>query len=100
MRTDNSLKVILFMLWVLYVDSLYIGNENDTNFEPITPRSLKYFPQPRIVGGQNAENNQFPYQISLRFNNYHICGGSIISKNYVITAAHCVTTNSGGTVTR
>lgn len=100
MNSDNFLNVIFFMLWILYVDSLFIDNENDTKFEPITARPLKYFPQPRIVGGQNAKNNQFPYQISLRLNNYHICGGSIISKNYVITAAHCVTTNSVGAVTR
>lgn len=87
------------MLGILHVDSLDIRNENYALFKPITMRPLKYFPQPRIVGGQNAKNNQFPYQISLRLNNFHTCGGSIISKNYIITAAHCVTTIYRGTVT-
>ena len=34
--------------------------------------------------------DEFPWQISLRNLGSHICGGSIINKNQVITAAHCV----------
>ncbi|XP_065371904.1 chymotrypsin-2-like [Calliphora vicina] len=49
----------------------------------------------RIVGGRDIPKGQFvPYQVSLQYytqsNNYkHYCGGSIISKNLVLTAAHC-----------
>ena len=47
-----------------------------------------------IVGGDEAEENAYPFVISLRakYGNqyYHICGGSIYKKNYIITAAHCV----------
>ncbi|XP_041784453.1 chymotrypsin-2-like [Anopheles merus] len=44
----------------------------------------------RIVGGQNAGTNQFPYQVSLRSSgNSHFCGGSIINNRYVLSAAHC-----------
>ncbi|XP_046141441.1 transmembrane protease serine 9-like [Osmia bicornis bicornis] len=46
----------------------------------------------RIVGGQPASIDEHPYQVSLRFNNRHICGGAIISEEWVITAAHCVQT--------
>ncbi|XP_013110302.1 serine protease SP24D [Stomoxys calcitrans] len=45
---------------------------------------------PRIVGGSFAKLGQFPYQVALLYNNEHLCGGSIISKEYIITAAHCV----------
>jgi secreted trypsin-like serine protease len=44
----------------------------------------------RVVGGYFAEPNQFPWQVSLFFNGRFKCGGSIIRKNWVLTAAHCV----------
>ncbi|KAH8336749.1 trypsin zeta [Drosophila kikkawai] len=55
-------------------------------------------PDGRIVGGYVTDIAQCPYQISLRYkgittpqNAYsHRCGGSIISSNEVLTAAHCV----------
>ncbi|XP_039455749.1 transmembrane protease serine 3 [Oreochromis aureus] len=44
----------------------------------------------RIVGGNISKQGQFPWQVSLHFRNEHLCGGSIISPYWVITAAHCV----------
>merc|ERR1711931_230666 len=48
------------------------------------------FADGRIIGGEEAPPHEFPWQISLRNLGSHICGGSIINKNQVITAAHCV----------
>lgn len=47
----------------------------------------------RVVNGNNADQHEWPWQISLRFNGRHICGGSLIKTNMVLTAAHCVTRN-------
>lgn len=43
-----------------------------------------------IAGGTIATPGQFPYQVSLRNTDFgHICGGTIVSSNLVITAGAC-----------
>lgn len=49
----------------------------------------------RIIGGNEAPRNQFPYQAGLIMSipgsvNTGLCGGSLISTTRVLTAAHCV----------
>ena len=50
----------------------------------------------RIVGGAQADENEWAWQVSLQSQPYsffpwsHFCGGSLIAPNYVLTAAHCV----------
>merc|ERR1711921_36792 len=43
----------------------------------------------RIVGGEEATEHAWPWQVALFIDNAWFCGGSIISENYVLTAAHC-----------
>merc|ERR1711981_1162095 len=43
----------------------------------------------RIVGGHEAEEHEWPWQVALFIDDAWFCGGSIISENWVLTAAHC-----------
>uniref|UniRef100_A0A182RRJ2 trypsin n=1 Tax=Anopheles funestus TaxID=62324 RepID=A0A182RRJ2_ANOFN len=47
-------------------------------------------PRAQIVGGFPIDISEAPYQISLREGGHPICGGSIISPNWILTAAHCL----------
>jgi hypothetical protein len=50
-----------------------------------TPRA-----QTKIIGGRTVNIASYPYQLSLRYEGYHICGASIISPTWAMTAGHCV----------
>ncbi|MFK5984379.1 MAG: serine protease [Pseudomonadota bacterium] len=60
----------------------------------------------RIVGGEEAEKNKWPWMIvqidhnAPSSNNAQFCGGSLIHAQWVLTAAHCFLDNSGNIDTR
>jgi len=58
------------------------------------PPSISGSADLQIVGGFEAYANEFPFLISLQmkyaYGYYHVCGGSIYNKRFIITAAHCV----------
>ncbi|XP_023934808.1 serine protease persephone [Bicyclus anynana] len=47
-----------------------------------------------IVGGNNATHGEFPHMVTLGYNvsgvYEFLCGGSLISQSYVLTAGHCM----------
>ncbi|XP_053716079.1 transmembrane protease serine 7 [Synchiropus splendidus] len=43
----------------------------------------------RIVGGANSVEGEWPWQVSLLFSGHLYCGASVLSSDWLISAAHC-----------
>jgi len=54
----------------------------------------------RIVGGQETEVNEYPWQVGLVSSSGRrpFCGGSLISNQHVLTAAHCTAGGSTASI--
>ncbi|XP_011341349.1 serine protease snake isoform X2 [Ooceraea biroi] len=59
---------------------------------------------PLIVGGVRAKPAEFPHMAVIGFNKggdvFWHCGGSIISENFILTAAHCLESPDNGPATK
>ncbi|XP_063592006.1 serine proteinase stubble-like [Penaeus indicus] len=74
------------------VEHMLSKNISDAHYEDVCGRPFTR--TPRIVGGKRASFGQFPWQASVRVwrksSNIHACGGSVLTNQWVVTAAHCV----------
>ncbi|NXL12394.1 TMPS5 protease, partial [Mesembrinibis cayennensis] len=44
----------------------------------------------RVVGGTDAAPGRWPWQVSIYHGSQHRCGGSVLAREWIVTAAHCV----------
>ncbi|KAK1152435.1 transmembrane protease serine 9-like [Acipenser oxyrinchus oxyrinchus] len=52
----------------------------------------------RIINGHEVTPHSKPYMASLQIKRSHICGGFLVGKSFVMTAAHCFNSGEGLTV--
>merc|ERR1712156_1388549 len=60
-----------------------------------SPAPTRFDVRSGIVGGQEAEPHQFPWQISLKYldiwqHHAHRCGATIVDSLHIVCAAHCI----------
>ncbi|XP_046922295.1 ovochymase-1 [Lynx rufus] len=58
------------------------GSKRNTNVPPTR------LGEPRVVGGRAAPAKSWPWLVSLQHQGQHFCGGALIAKQWVLTAAH------------
>uniref|UniRef100_A0A1I8PCZ0 Peptidase S1 domain-containing protein n=1 Tax=Stomoxys calcitrans TaxID=35570 RepID=A0A1I8PCZ0_STOCA len=61
----------------------------DVDFSP-NDLPLDFNHDGRIIGGQVTSILNYPFVVSLQYHKSHICGGSILTPNIILTAAHCI----------
>ena len=53
----------------------------------------------RIVGGESVDIQDWSWAVYLSIANTYLCGGSILSSSWIITAAHCASISSASQIT-
>ncbi|XP_017462870.1 PREDICTED: coagulation factor IX-like, partial [Rhagoletis zephyria] len=84
--------LLLFKIIIITTDVAIAKNDPNCGIKGPKPipdllSSLNNF---RIIGGEDALPGEFPWLCSLRSNNKHQCGGSIINSQFIVTAGHCI----------
>ncbi|XP_022097735.1 uncharacterized protein LOC110983096 isoform X3 [Acanthaster planci] len=81
MKKSVPVLVLLSASWVSAQDNTTCGRQTAI-LEPET----------RIIGGKNAQEGEWPWQAGMLFHGTFQCGGSLIAPQWILTAAHCVST--------
>ncbi|GBN31368.1 Clotting factor B [Araneus ventricosus] len=68
-------------------DLPYVNTSDPTRFDPPIDFSIQTMVSP--VGGVSSRQGDFPWMVSIRKNGKHLCGGSLIDRSHVLSAAHC-----------
>ncbi|KAI8423585.1 hypothetical protein MSG28_012669 [Choristoneura fumiferana] len=72
------------------IESSGSHDQGSNSWKPMSTPTPKSIEDVRIVGGDDIDISEAPYQVSLVNRGQHSCGGTIISEDIIVTAAHCI----------
>ncbi|XP_010804183.3 neurotrypsin isoform X1 [Bos taurus] len=77
-----------------YLGKKASGNNSKESLSSVCGLRLLPRRQKRIIGGKNSLRGSWPWQVSLRLKSSHgdgrlLCGATLLSSCWVLTAAHC-----------
>ncbi|CAH1643866.1 unnamed protein product [Spodoptera littoralis] len=83
----------MWCLILLFVAIAGLGHAEEEYH--ITPVALPASSASRIVGGTATTIQQYPFTVQIYRSNAFSCGGSLLTRRHVLSAAHCFVTSDG-----
>ncbi|XP_074720764.1 serine protease 55-like isoform X1 [Strix uralensis] len=77
----------MWLLTLFCLTSLIISTDANCGLRPSYESFLKT--GKTMAVGRYASTGEFPWHVSIQSNGRHICGGTMISALWILTAAHC-----------
>lgn len=94
MNLINSVYLILVLVFVQSTEQVsYSCDRNAPCGCSSNPPSFS-----RIVGGEGAGTGTWDWTVSISIDGMYLCGGSILSQSWILSAAHCFYQDENATI--